>query len=631
MMRRICRTLVCLTTAFSVGAVVRAQFGAENVVPHVDLVTFDLVTGNARAYFGYMNSNGSVTNLVIGTSNFFSPGNSNRGQPRAFQPGEHHSVFSVSFLTYPTLTWNLGTSSATAAIADAVATVGQTGEYLHDREGVYLAYEGLADTWLHHVGSTLTVGKATIFNGAILEEDSGEFVSTVFTNEAGGITRVKDGILRATTSFHNAGLLELDGGVFETPWLENLGGGIVRLTGGENLLPENFTNAGTLHGVGGSVVRETFANASGGTVEWEAGDFTADTLINAGTLVVSGGNVEVNEGFTNHGSLRLAGGVLSVAAFAHDGFIDWRGGTLELTSGDLTTDAEGPLGANPVLGDGTLRLVSGATHNAAGRTLVLNPGAELITQGGSNAGTLVVTLAKLTSESGTFVNEAGATLSATGAMLTFTGDGETNDDGLKNYGTLNLIDTVVAGDVHSPAGSTVNVASGVTFTGYFSGGASFTGGGLATFAGGYSPGDSPALVTHAGGLTLLSTNILIMEIAGDGIESRGTLYDAIDIAGTFTPGGTLHLRFIDGFNPFGGERFVLFNFGSIDGQFDAFDFPTLSASLTWDTSLLYIDGSIGINAIPEPATWAVLVGFATLGFALHRRRSARKTNSVTQR
>src|SRR5690606_21259526 len=138
-----------------------------------------------------------------------------------------------------------------------------------------------------------------------------------------------------------------------------------------------------------------------------------------------------------------------------------------------------------VLGQGTLHLTNGATHNAAGRTLVLNPGAELLTQGGANEGTLVVTLATLTSESGPFTNASGAILNATAATLAFTGDGIANDnDGIQNMGTLNLINTTITGDVRSPAGSIVNVASGVTFTGYFSGAATFTGGGLVTFSGG---------------------------------------------------------------------------------------------------------------------------------------------------
>ena len=591
----------------------------SGVTPQLNSLTHDLMLNSTRAWWGYTNSTGSAVAIVHGSSNYFAPSNPNRGQGWRYEPGTYSNEFSVVFNT-TTLTWFLDDSSATAVAASADAFVSAGNSYTLDGDKTFGSFEAQTGSTYLQTAYTFSVGNATVGDAALFHQDGGTFAGTTFSNLPGGTTRLASGTIGAATSFQNAGTLELAGGTLDTPLLANLAGGVVSIAGGTNTLPDTFTNAGTLRGAGGTLTRDAFTNAAGGTVDWEAGTFETATLTNRSTFVVEGGRVEATEAFVNDGGLRLAGGVLSTPSFTHSGFIDWQGGTLELTAGDLDTDTGGALGANPVLGAGTLHLTAGATNNAAGRTLVLTPGAELITQGGVNEGTLVVTFGTLTAASGTFTNAAGATLSATGATLTFTGDGVANGDGLQNLGTLNLIDTTIAGDVRSPAGSSVNVASGVTFTGFFSGAAAFTGGGLATFAGGYSPGDSPALVTHAGDLTLAGSNVLTMEIAGFGEGARGTLYDALDIAGTFAPGGTLAVTFLDDFDPIGGESFDFFDFGAIDGEFAGFDFPALSAGLTWNTSALYTDGVLGVTAVPEPSTYAALFGAGVLALAIYRKR-----------
>lgn len=88
------------------------------------------------------------------------------------------------------------------------------------------------------------------------------------------------------------------------------------------------------------------------------------------------------------------------------------------------------------------------------------------------------------------VNQAGGRVNVVAGTLTLPGDGLSNDDGLVNLGTLNLVDATVAGDVRSPAGSTINVAGDVVFEGLVSGAGSFSGTqNLVVFEGGYSPGD----------------------------------------------------------------------------------------------------------------------------------------------
>jgi len=51
--------------------------------------------------------------------------------------------------------------------------------------------------------------------------------------------------------------------------------------------------------------------------------------------------------------------------------------------------------------------------------------------------------------------------------------------------------------------------------------------------------------------------------------------------------------------------------------------PTLSGGLVWNTSNFLTQGILTVSAVPEPATYAVLLGLAVLGFgAVRRRRKA---------
>jgi autotransporter-associated beta strand protein len=80
------------------------------------------------------------------------------------------------------------------------------------------------------------------------------------------------------------------------------------------------------------------------------------------------------------------------------------------------------------------------------------------------------------------------------------------------------------------------------------------------------------------------------------------------------------LLFVDG------DRWTLFDWTSLSITGNANDLelelPTLSATLTWDTSQLFADGSVGVIIIPEP-TRVSLILLAGLALALRRRRAAR--------
>jgi FG-GAP repeat protein/putative Ig domain-containing protein len=53
--------------------------------------------GTYTARFGYDNSTGAAVTIPVGSNNFFTPGNQNRGQTTVFQPGLVSNAFSVTF------------------------------------------------------------------------------------------------------------------------------------------------------------------------------------------------------------------------------------------------------------------------------------------------------------------------------------------------------------------------------------------------------------------------------------------------------------------------------------------------------------------------------------------------------
>lgn len=395
-------------------------------------------------------------------------------------------------------------------------------------------------------------------------------------------------------------------------------GSTLRLEGGTFTTGTAAIRTGTTLAVAGGTFGASTLNSAGATTV-TSGFVNTPAISNTGTFTLSGGTVTATT-FTNTGGLRLNGGTLAVTNLSGAGLLDWRGGTIELATANLSTGGSGFFGSNPSLGPGqTLRLVAGTTTIGAGQFVNISPTATLSTQGGTNGGTLYLN-GTLTSGA-KFTNEIGGVINAGSATLNFTGDGVPNAiDGLQNLGELNVISATISGDVRSPAGSEVNVAVGVTFTGMFSGAGNFAGSGLATFQGGYSPGDSPALVTHDGSLAFGSGNVLTMEIAA---PLRGTEYDALVVNDTLTFGGTLKLAILNGFTPQLGQTFDLFDWESASGTFSNFDLPNLDPALFWDMSELYTNGEITIAAVPEPSMGVLLAGAMALGATFCRTRRKR--------
>ncbi len=568
--RSLARAL-CLGT-LAAGAGLSAQ--AFDIVPLVQNTEYNYLVNIVTARFAYFSGEAETVTIAFGANNFFTPPPAFRAQTTTFLPGLHLNAFTVSFPASTFAEWNLAGTKVRADL-NAAASFAEN-----------FAFFGTSETANHDSGLNSGGGVFKMTGGGTLIIATRSFDSTRFENTFGTV-RLTGATLHATTSFLNSGVLRFEGGAIETPQLVNTGR--IEFASGAYELPSSLTNRGLLVVSGGSLATPSaLALDSLQTLRLTGGTFTAPSINN------TGGTVELD------------------------------GGKLVLTNQSLTASATGPLGAAPVLGPGSrLELTNGQTSIAAGQSLTVATGASLLTQGGANSGDLHVAGGAFESASGAFTNQAGGAIHASAATLTFTGDGVKNtSDGLQNLGTLNLLNTTVHGDVHSPAGSTINAGGGVTFTGLVSGAGAFTGGGTVTFAGGYSPGDSPAIVQHAGDLVLASTNTLTMELAG---LAPGTGHDQLVVFGALVFGGTLRVELLDGFTPSLGDVFDLFDFttGNSSGMFASFALAPLAPSLAWDTSSLYDTGELRVVAVPEPAAAAALLGFAALGVVGLRRRRER--------
>jgi len=331
--------------------------------------------------------------------------------------------------------------------------------------------------------------------------------------------------------------------------------------------------------VGGS------AGAAGGTgrIEIQDGSVNVDRLHvwETGDVQITGGTLNVASSLTTSvdGDLVFSGGTLSVPSnalqLAPQSF-HWTGGTLHLVASDLTVGAGGLFGDSLLLNSRMNLQLDGALHVESGASLVAG-GGDVSAAGGLNDGTLSLIGGSLTYTQPAVNN---GNLDALRATLSFPGDGIANEIGLTNQGVLTLADTTVNGDVHSPAGSSIQVAGGVVFNGLVSGSGSFPGAGSVTFNGGFSPGDSPAAVPFGGDVTFGPNNALEIELAG---TTPGAEYDQLLVADTASLDGILNVSLLGGFLPALGDSFTILTAGGgVSGTFADELLPTLAAGLEWD-------------------------------------------------
>jgi len=330
---------------------------------------------------------------------------------------------------------------------------------------------------------------------------------------------------------------------------------------GEGLIQSGVVNAGRIQSTN-LWITGTLDNRGrmGGDGMVRAG-FFANT--GAGTVLVAAGQsfvLQADSGASNSGLLDVrSGGSLTVAGGT---FANGSGGQIYLRGGDVrfTTDLNNDSGGR-IIADGGAFRVDGTLGNA---------GQMQVTFGGASV--------------------FGLVNNAAGGKVILSGNSNTSF-----YDAVDL-----------QSGSELRVSGGSTAvffgTVYQRAGALATGSGTTFFEGGFSVGNSPALAHIEGNVVFGSANLYTGEIGG---LAPGTGFDKLVVGGKLSFGGRLTIVSWAGFTAQIGQSFDLFDWGTTAGTFGTIDASgfMLAPGALLDTSRLYIDGSIGVTAVPEPATW----------------------------
>ena len=411
--------------------------------------------------------------------------------------------------------------------------------------------------------STLTVNGATTstYAGALRDRSTANATATGNL----GLVKSGNGTLVLSSGNQYTGTTEINGGVLEVATLAN--GGITKTV---------TTTAGN--------ATVTMADTSGIT---NGMTFVAATLPTgfAVTTVDSGTDITIN----------TTSGILTGSSTAHFGVASGIG---------LSTNAA----SNLVFGGGTLRYTGGNT--TTDRNFTINPGQSANWDVANAATTLTLT---------------GSASASTGGLQKL-GNGTLILSGSHGYtGNTTVSTGTLLINGSTSASSAVSVASGATL------GGNGTIGGATTINGILSPGNSPGLANFGSSLTLNSTATTLMEIGNT--TTRGITFDGVDVGTILTYGGALSLNMTTTFGE-GTYSWNLFDFASQAGNFTTVSLSNnytgsltnsgggtwglTSGNFTW--SFTQSDGVLGLSVIPEPSTWAMLVGGLTSLVILRRRR-----------
>lgn len=341
------------------------------------------------------------------------------------------------------------------------------------------------------------------------------------------------------------------------------------------------------------VFSESLSNA--GLVRGVAGGPRQGAGLEADLLNQASGRVLVQPGET----LQLRG-----ASHRNLGVFEINQGRLEM-AGSLLNGSGGLIDLN-----GATALASGAWSNAAGARILLDNARLTVSGGLSNSGQMLVT----SGDSDVF----GDLSNEKGGQIILSGQGTTT--------FYDAVELQANSELRTSAGATAVFFGAVAQRS----GALLSGTGHKYFEGGFSVGDSPGLGEDGGDVSFGTANVYLAELGG---TELGSSYDHYRVAGTLTLGGTLKLASFAGFSGQAGQSFDLFDWGSLQGQFSNIDSSglLLAEGTQLDLSRLYLDGVIGVTAVPEPSQWALMLLGGLSLLAWRRKGATRSVCSLPRR
>ncbi|MCX6960182.1 MAG: autotransporter-associated beta strand repeat-containing protein, partial [Verrucomicrobia bacterium] len=373
-------------------------------------------------------------------------------------------------------------------------------------------------------------------------------------------------------------------------------GGSIALGNSTTLTVNNGTTSGSISG-GGNLTK-----SSAGTLTLSGNNtYSGTTTVNGGTLVACSST-----------ALGSGAGALTVN----------NGSTLALGSYNTTAGAV-TLNSGSITGSGTL---TGTSYTVSSGTIAPTLAGAGVTLNKTGAGS--VTLNAAQTFTGKTTVSAGTLILAHGASLAST---EINLGTRASQGTLN---------VSALSGGGITIGNGQTLAGY----GTVEGNTTIASGGTLAPGNSPGVIDFKNDLTLNSGSTSIFEV--DGLAGAGAVngFDQVNVTGALTYGGVLKLDITGYYNMGTAFQNYLFNARSMTGAFTSVKYSLNSGTawndLTyyaanntwqmWNNSALTLgadNGYVGINldsgmltVVPEPSTWALVVGGVSTLVILRRRR-----------
>ncbi|MBI3345917.1 MAG: hypothetical protein HY020_01755 [Burkholderiales bacterium] len=506
------------------------------------------------------------------------------------------------------------------------------------------------------IGSDVQSARVTVSSNAVLDAQDLNVGAKGTLSLAGGALFVHHG-------FSNAGVFDWQSGRLDLPALNVAPGAALgealRVPGAGLLSVNGDLQVGGIQsdGLASSLIVDPGARVTTAKTTWIGSAGPASVTLGAGASLVS-----LNLALGGYGQLTLDGGTLDVRRDLNisGGRFDWRSGQLKLASLDVSPG--GVLGPVLRLPGGGSVLSAGLLNVGLGGVLLYDGDSALRSTSMTLAGgTLVaprldldqvqrlqgqgVVSARISGHAGSSIGVATGTLTA-GLASAADGFDVGGDVGVKGGATLILLDADLAdlrGNValednarlaalnglHLAAGGKFGVTQGegrvqglfvndgragaqagatLRFLDEVSGSGSFSG--QLVFSRGFTPGGSATAYIDfgAGALTLDPGSQLELDVAD------ASHFDHLGGIGHLSMNGRVTLRFGASFAQAaaGGLRLGLLDFASLSGGLDAAHVDVVGFDRSrLDFSRLAADGSLGVSAVPEPASWMLgLVGGA---------------------